>query len=184
MEYENDTADKYRNIFPGYTHTLEGRLYLPVEEGALEVFEATGIRREEDPIERLFSGKSKTLKATVRELLNEIDLREGLNSSLFSKVDEEICKTKTYLLEINGVCQRRYGVEELQFGRRRTQLEDRLVRLEQEKRQEEKEFWKDAMFLKKYLMSALADYWETVGRENLFKPVSIGLDYKENDDEI
>jgi hypothetical protein len=167
MEYENPVIEHYRNIFPGYADTLEKIIYPSIEQPDYETKELNK-NSTTDVIEKLSAGKSKTLKATVKELLNEIEIRKGLNSGLNTKINDEICKTKTYLHEINEICQRRYDNEDLKFGRRRTQLENRLITLEQEKRQKQKEFWKDSMFLKKYLMGALADYWTVFGRENLF----------------
>ena len=44
------------------------------------------------------------------------------------------------------------------------QVEDKLLDLEQEKRKEKLECWRDLMFLKKYLMSSLKEYWDLVKR--------------------
>lgn len=150
MEYQAISSEKYQEVFPQYSGSLEQMIYEP-SIGQPE-------NKQEYAVDKLFSGKTKTLKATVRELINEIGLRKNIHSDLVSRIDNEICKTGTYLHEINDVCERKYA-EEPKFGRRRTQLENRITSLEQEKRTEEREFWKDSMFLRKYLMNALADYW-------------------------
>ncbi|MFC1692005.1 hypothetical protein ACFL1R_00695 [Candidatus Latescibacterota bacterium] len=41
-------------------------------------------------VEKLFSDKSKTSKATVKALLNEIELRENLDSHLLGSINEDI----------------------------------------------------------------------------------------------
>jgi len=156
MNYQEKQTGKYQDIFPSYASGLA----IPAIE------ESVGSRVEEKvdkegPIEKLFSSKTRTLKATVRELLNEINLRKNLDSDLVSRINDEICRTKTYLHEIGDICARRYDSEDLRFGRRRSQLEAQVIALEQEERKEGVECWRDLMFLKKYLMSALSDYWES-----------------------
>lgn len=41
--------------------------------------------------------------------------------------------------------------------------------LEQEKRKEELECWRDLMFLKKYLLSSLKEYWDLVKRGEVLR---------------
>lgn len=150
-------VENYSNVLPGYCHKIDtyysdkgkGLEHLLIQENATD-----------SPVTALFSDKSKTLKATVKELFDEIDRRKKLNSSLLGKINNEMCDNKTYLFEVEDVVNRRYESEDMKFGRRRTQIEQRLLTLEQEKRKEYLEYWRDMMFLKKYLMGALADYWE------------------------
>ena len=40
---------------------------------------------------KVFSDKSKTSKATVKALLNEIELRENLDTHLLNRINEDIC---------------------------------------------------------------------------------------------
>ncbi len=122
----------------------------------------------------LFSKKSKTLKATVKQLLDEIKIREKLHDDLMTRITQNSCKCGTYLLELNTITQHNYLIERtLETFPRRTQLEDQVLGLEKEKRDEDLMFWKDVSALKKYLMSALAEYWEVV-RKNEF----VNLDIK------
>ena len=155
MNYEN-APKTYENVFPGYQ--ASGLLYPEVESPLEKVIHSPA--HGSQPLDLLFSDRSKNLKSTVKELLNEIDLRNGLSGKIHSGIENDICKFKTYLLQIEEITNRRYGCEDLEFGRRRTQLESTILNLEQEKRQEDRECWKDLMFIKQNLMSALNDYWE------------------------
>ena len=51
-------------------------------------------------LDKLFSDKSKTSKASVKALLNEIELRESLDSHLLKKIEEEISIQNTHLLNL------------------------------------------------------------------------------------
>jgi hypothetical protein len=155
MSYEI-TSKTYGNVLPGYQGS--GLLYPEVESPLEKVIHSPSPGSQ--PLDMLFSDRTKNLKATVKELLNEINLRKDLSGKISSGINNDICKFKTYLLEMEEITNRRYECEDLKFGRRRTQLESTVLTLEQEKRQEDRECWKDLMFLKQNLMSALTDYWE------------------------
>ena len=49
------------------------------------------------------------------------------------------------------------------------QFENNLLSLREEKRKEHLECWKDLMFLKKYLMTALREYWDLVKRREVLE---------------
>jgi len=115
-------------------------------------------------VKRLFSDKSKTLKATIKALLDEIRLRERLNVDLLSKIDEDICKCKTYLYYFDLI--QPYAIS-YDLLSKKIKLQNQIFQLEQEKRKEYRECWHDLMFLKKYLMSALKDYWD-ISRKDKF----------------
>jgi hypothetical protein len=115
---------------------------------------------ERGVVEKIFSDKGRTLRTTVKALFNEILLRERMNSKLLCGIDSDICKTDFYLEQIKSLTGRQYTPDlSIAFSRRRTQLESQVIDLEKEKRQEYLACWKDLMFLKKYLLSALKDYW-------------------------
>ena len=121
---------------------------------------------DKDFIKRILSDKSRTIKNTVKALLAEIDLRKIVSNDVVSKMDYDICKCHTYLDEIKFITQRSY-VPDTSFTSRRTQLENMVFSLENEKRREEVFCWRDLMFLRKYLMGALKDYWLATGTEEL-----------------
>ena len=110
--------------------------------------------------ERIILDKGKTMKASIKALLNEILLRKKLNSELVSKIDSDLCDTHSNLEGILTLTERDYeGSLTSNLNRRKTQLESQSIDLEKEKRQEYVTCWRDMMFLRKYLLSALKDYW-------------------------
>lgn len=113
--------------------------------------------------EKVFADKGKTLKATIKALFNEILTRERLNHVLLGKINSDICKAGTYLEELRRFTARDYARQFEVLGRRRTQIEERVIGLEKEKRQEYLTCWKDLGQLKKYVLSALKDYWNLRG---------------------
>jgi hypothetical protein len=165
-----ESQDHYRSVFPSYSENplLKPRNFY--ETGLEQSLESIVMDKEPEKekglVDKVFSDKSKTLKATVKALFNEILTREKLDSILLGKIDSEICRTDTYLEQIRSLTKRQYTPDlELAFSRRRTQLEASVLDLEKEKRQEYLACWKDLMFLKRYLLSALKDYWNIGGRK-------------------
>ena len=51
----------------------------------------------------------------------------------------------------------------------KTKIKTNVLELEREKRQEGLKCWRDLMFLKKYLMVSLKDYWELVRRRGVLR---------------
>ncbi len=116
--------------------------------------------------EILFSSKAKTLKATVKQLLDEIELRKTLHADLINRINYDSRQCGNLLEEITLLTRNNYLIERaVDFSSRRTQIEVQIIDLEKEKRQEDLVFWKDIATLKKYLMIALADYWD-IARKN------------------
>ena len=56
----------------------------------------------------------------------------------------------------------------------------RLIDLEKEKRQEYLTCWKDLMFLKRYLLSALKDYWNLSNRKSFLGMENDESGYRSN----
>lgn len=115
-------------------------------------------------LERIFSDKTRTLKAGVKALLDEIETREALDKRLIGKINAEIGEQREQLLHFRMLEEGRYFATVLEAKNLMVDVEDRLLNLEQEKRKEELECWRDLMFLKKYLMSSLKEYWDLVKR--------------------
>lgn len=112
------------------------------------------------PLENMFSDKAKTLKASVNALLEEINLREDLNAHQFKKINGEICRQHTELMQLENI--RGHYPFDLtsDLDEAKAKIKTNVLELEREKRQEGLECWRDLMFLKKYLMVSLKDYWE------------------------
>ena len=112
------------------------------------------------PLENMFSDKTKTLKASVNALLEEIKLRKDLNAHQFKIINEEICRQHTELMQLENIRDCYPGDLTKDVDEAKVKIKSNVLELEKEKRQEGLECWRDLMFLKKYLMVSLKDYWE------------------------
>ena len=120
----------------------------------------------------LFQDKVKAEKSIIRQLLNEISIRENIRNEAHRKVDEDICQCANWLIEIQAIRGYSYVPEpetSLLFGSRRTSLESKILDLEGEKRAEESSAWKDISTLRRYLLFALRDYWGAARRGELLR---------------
>ena len=54
-------------------------------------------------LEDMLSDKARTLKASVNALLEEIKLREDLNAHQFKKINGEICRQHTELMQLDNL---------------------------------------------------------------------------------
>ena len=118
-------------------------------------------------LEQLVTNKGKSQKATVKALLDEVELRQNLNLHLIQSIDDSLCRQKTELNHLKEI-KTQYSFELAKnVYDSKLHLENNLIELEKEKRKEYLECWKDLMFLKKYLMSALREYWDFVKRKDL-----------------
>ena len=125
--------------------------------------------KKTSPLERIFSDKTKTLKAGVKALLEEIELREELDRNLINKIEDEIFQQSDKLehlkrIEAGPLLETFFEAKKLIIT-----IEDKILNLEQEKRKEQLECWRDLMFLKKYLMTSLKEYWDLVKRGEVLR---------------
>ncbi|OFZ55553.1 MAG: hypothetical protein A3D92_02410 [Bacteroidetes bacterium RIFCSPHIGHO2_02_FULL_44_7] len=148
--YMDNSLFKPRHFYPiGFESTLEGIAY------------SDSSAPEQEFLERTLTDKKQVLKAGVKALLNELQERERLNRMIYSGVNAEILRTKNYLEEIRGITARSYAMDmALNFSRRRTQLEDRIVGLSRELHDEARDHFKTQNTLRLYLLKGLSDYWE------------------------
>ncbi len=169
MKYNNSYQIKYLNAVPSYLESQPPKPFYHADlkknlEGVvldLQPMKDKGI------LERLFSDKTKTLKSTVKALLTEIELRENLNSHILNNIDDDICRQHTYLGHLK-VLKPQYSLELAKnVYKQKMQLEGNVLELEEQKRKEYLECWRDLMFLKKYLHSALKDYWDLVKKQEM-----------------
>ena len=131
-------------------------------------------------LEGIFQDKAKTHKASAKALLDEIELRQKLNSRMVYDIDTEILKQSNQILEINNRKEGYFFDNFLNLRKIRLKLEDRVLDLEKEKRKESHECWRDMMFMKKYLLSSLKDYWDLARKRD-----ALSLDFgSPNYDEI
>jgi hypothetical protein len=137
-------------------------------EGALENLAYFSIStKKPGTIEGIFADKAKTQKATAKALLEEIKARQTINKSLLDKLDYEICTQDTQIMGIEGRKERYFFDNFIQTEKLKLQLEDRVLELKKEKRKEYLEYWRDMMFMKKYLLSSLKDYWDIARKRDV-----------------
>ncbi len=117
---------------------------------------------EEKPclLEDMLFDKAKTLKASVNAILEEIQLREDLNANQFKKINGEICRQHTELMQLENIRDCYPSDLTKDVDEAKAKVKTNVLELEKEKRSEGLECWRDLMFLKKYLMVSLKDYWE------------------------
>ncbi len=166
MEYK---SSQYSNAFPGY---LENSVSRPFYHADLKnTLEGVVLKPQpEKPkgiLEKVFCDKGKTLKGTVKALLNEIQLRETLDSHLLNKIDDEICRQHTDLMQLKTLKVHYSPYLAKDINKTKMQLENNVLELEKEKRKEYLECWRDLMFLKKYLLTSLKDYWDLTNKRNI-----------------
>ncbi|MBN1156545.1 hypothetical protein JXA85_02950, partial [Candidatus Woesearchaeota archaeon] len=163
MEYQDSM---YKDAFPSY---LENSLTKP------RPFYHTGMEQSLENIvfyegptiepAGILSDKKRTLKSTIKALFNEIMLRERIDSFLLYRIEEDICRQHNYYEGLRKLFRFNYHPEtQKHLHDKKIQMESNVLNLEQEKRKEYLECWKDLMGLKKDLFSALKDYWLTGNR--------------------
>ncbi len=118
-------------------------------------------------LETVFSDKSKSLKTTCKSLLNEIELRENLDSHLLKKINDEICRFHTHLMHMEKIKIQYFPDSFAEVNKIKMQFENEILELEKEKRNEYLECWRDLMFLKKYLLVAFKEYWDLIKKREL-----------------
>lgn len=112
-------------------------------------------------LDTVLDDRKKSLRVVVKSLFNEIQSREQLSAVMLGEIRKRILDTYTNLHEIRDLTSRTYSLDlALQLSRRKTQLEDRMLTLERDKRQEYTSSWEALMKLRQYLMTSLKDYWE------------------------
>ena len=171
MEYK---INQYRNAFPSYLENSLSRprpFYHTGMENSLENI----VFNEEPEIEKetlgIFADKGKTLKSTVKALFNEIMLRERLDSFLLYNINEDICRQHNYYEGLKKLFRFNYFPEtQKHLHDKKMLVENNVLNLEQEKRKEYLECWKDLMGLKKDLLTALKEYWLLNKREYSLNP--------------
>ena len=157
--YWNSSVLKPRNFYEtGLEESLE-KIVLDDEP----------VLADQGSADRVFTDKSKTLRATIKALFNEILTREMLNYVLLKKIDSDMCKAGAYLEGIRVLTRRDYSRQFTDLDRRRTQIESRVMDLEKEKRQEYLACWKDLGQLKKYVLSSLKDFWDLRGKSSFME---------------
>lgn len=137
----------------------------------------------QDYVRGLVSDKAKAEKAIVKQLLNEIVLRENIRRDSLRTIEEDLCQVENSLHEIRAIIEGSYLPmhEDLRFGSRRTTLEMKMLDLNELKRRQEVDAWKDVSTLRRYLLFSLRDYWAAARRNQLLR---FGLESRTKDEDV
>jgi len=163
------TETGYFNALPGYSENniqKQKPFYHTSTKNDLEsfVFEETKLK-ESGFLEKLITDKTKSHKSSVLALLQEIELRENLNIHLLNNIADDISRQTIYMNNLANI-KTQYSFELANsISKTKTKVENNILDLEKEKRKEYLECWRDLMFLKKYLLISLKDYWDLVKRQ-------------------
>jgi hypothetical protein len=120
-------------------------------------------------IDKLFSNKTKTLKSSVKALRDEIKIRQNLNIHLIDKIDEQIFTENQKIKHLDDLNINYLFESFIQLTKIKNKSENNVLDLSKEKRKEQLECWRDLMFLKKYLLISLKEYWDLVKRRELLE---------------
>jgi serine/threonine protein kinase len=124
-------------------------------------------KQKQGTLENIFHDKSKSLKSTVKELLEEIELRKNLDYNILKKIDNTICKENTVIMNLENQ-ENIYAPErDLEIKKFEKEFKDGVLDLEKEKRKEYLECWRDMVNIKKYLLIAFKEYWDFARSRNL-----------------
>ena len=173
MEKKTYEATLYSSVLPDYREGREAYgqsrpfFHTDLKEGLEKVVLREEPEKKEGIVDRIFSDKGKTLKGTIKALFSEIQLRERLDTFLVYKIDEDATEQKSQLAHLSSL-RTHYNPElHKDTTKTRKQLESNVLELEREKRTEYLECWRDLMFMKKYLLTALKDYWDLSKKRNM-----------------
>ncbi|MHC4307622.1 MAG: hypothetical protein ACYSR7_03245 [Planctomycetota bacterium] len=166
MEYKES---QFTNALPGYSENSVLKPMLFYHSDLQDSLESIVTKEKPETsglLGKVFADKSKTQKATVKALFNEVTLREKMNLHLLNKIDEDMSKQCTDLSNLKTSSFTYSPDIHKELNNKKMQLQNRVLELEQEKRKEYLECWRDLMFLKKYLFMALKDYWDLSNRKS------------------
>lgn len=169
MEDKDLSPEKYLDVVFA-SSAISGEKASPfVHRGLKKSLEVINSSSKKSPtlLENLLSDKAQTLKASVNAMLEEVQLREDLNASHFGKIDGEVSRLRVELRNLENGGYSDPGDLSGVVDEERVRIGKEVLELERERRSEGLECWRDLMFLRKYLMGALKDYWELVRRRGV-----------------
>ena len=171
MENKFLSPATYPNVVPTSSRDLRKRAapfaHKELKKSLEVIASSPEPKRKNSLLEDMFSDKARTLKASVNALLEEIQLREDLNTSHFGKIDGEVRRLHTELMNLANIGDCYPGDLTSDVDEAKVKIKADVLELEKERRSEGLECWRDLMFLKKYLMGSLKDYWELVRRREV-----------------
>jgi hypothetical protein len=137
------------------------------QKGLEKIAYAPALSDHQDVFGRLFSGKVKSLGATITAILEEIQLREKLDVHLIRRIEADISWQRVQFDHLDSLRVQYEFDMFCEIATQKKKHEDSMLELEKEKRKEYLECWRDLMSLKKYLMIALKEFWDFTRRRDL-----------------
>ena len=119
-----------------------------------------------DLINTFFSDKVAMVRATLENILSQIEERKRIKEKNVVSIRKDMCKCQSYLLEIEALTKLLY-THDISMGRRRTNLDGQMFSLKKDLRAEELSYWRDLVFLKKEFMETLKEYQAAKKRKGL-----------------
>lgn len=105
-------------------------------------------------LNEVFKDKFETVKSTLFDIVSELNNRLALDHQLTRKINEDICRLRTQLFELESWPT---GGNHA-MDKRRGALEDKIHKLENELRIQDIRRWQDMVFLKKELRKTFMEY--------------------------
>ncbi|MHC4506847.1 MAG: hypothetical protein ACYTFI_26455 [Planctomycetota bacterium] len=123
-----------------------------------------------DSIDDILKDKVATTRMKVEGLLAQIEQRKDLSKYTHHAIGEDICECDTKLMGLENI-PLNYSKE---ANKLRSSLYQQSLALEQEKRREYLNYWRDLVQLRNDLVDAIADYRETSRRDSRCRGDSYG----------
>jgi len=135
----------------------ENRYAFPLPNQNSQYFITPSPLETETGIDIIFKQKQDMIDTKIHMLYSEIGERSSLKKNNLYRIDYDQCSFRNL---INTVCGYVYD-------RRRVELEQKIIDLEEEKRREESNFFRDIMFLTKELRFAKIEEMEEKQKQAL-----------------
>lgn len=132
------------------------------------------LNKDLDPITGMIKQKSALAGHSLYGILKQIDIRKDMLRNHLYQIDYTICKTDTYILQLEPWVP---GISPV-ADKRRGALENILQSLEQEKRREEITAFGDVRLLNQDLNEAIAGYLSANRASNILEDTSLKWNQK------
>lgn len=151
MKYSKKDYDE--SIMDGYSSQLN---YIsPEKPVSLDV--KPGLQKDKI-LNQVFKSRLDTVRITLFDILYEIHNRSALDETLANRLNEDICRLRTKLLELESW---QVGSNKAVDSKRGT-IEDKIHDLEMELRHRDIKRWQDVSPLKKELRDTFREYSDIV----------------------
>lgn len=133
----------------------------------------SGSTLEPDPLEELVSHRSAVLKAQMEGLAAQLYERRKIHEGNLNRINYDVVKTDTELMKIDDLTHGfRLNVDK-ELSKKEQSLEQDLLNLERQRRDEDVSFWKDQVLLKKELIELAGPYTAARAREKILGEVNM-----------